>query len=82
MSARQLTPILPAMTLAEALDTTRLFRASHYTISDVGLISGGQVPRLGEVSPACHGVLCLDALPEFRRRVLEGLHQPLDESVL
>jgi magnesium chelatase family protein len=61
-----------------ALVTTCPFRAPHHTISDVGLIDGGHVPRPGGVSRAHHGVLFLDELPEFRRQVLEVLHQPLE----
>ena len=100
MLARRLITILPAMTLAEAIETTcihsvagltgarttlvttRPFRAPHHTISDVGLIGGGHLPRPGEVSLAHHGILFLDELPEFRRHVLEVLRQPLEESVL
>jgi magnesium chelatase family protein len=99
MLARRLTTILPAMTLAEAIETTRIHsvagltgdrtalvttrpcRAPHHTISDVGLIGGGHVPRPGEVSLAQHGVLFLDERPEFRRHVLEVLRQPLEEGV-
>jgi magnesium chelatase family protein len=53
--------------------TTRPCRAPHHTISDVGVIGGGQVPLVGEVSRAHHGVLFLDERPACRRHVLEGL---------
>jgi magnesium chelatase family protein len=56
-----------------AVVTTRPCRALHHTISDVGLIDGGQVPMPEDVSLAHDGVLCLDELPECRRPVLEVL---------
>jgi magnesium chelatase family protein len=65
-----------------ALVTTRPWRAFHQTLAAVGLIGGGQVPLPGEVSLAHHGMLFLDELPEFKRHVLEGLRQPLEEGVI
>jgi magnesium chelatase family protein len=96
MLAARFPGILPPMTEAEALESAavqsltsgftisrwkvRPYRAPHHTASGVALVGGGSTPRPGEISLAHRGVLFLDELPEFDRRVLEVLREPLESG--
>jgi magnesium chelatase family protein len=96
MLAARFPGILPPMTDEEALESAavqsltsgfsiarwkaRPYRAPHHTASGVALVGGGGMPRPGEISLAHRGVLFLDELPEFDRRVLEVLREPLESG--
>lgn len=58
----------------------RPYRAPHHTASGVALVGGGSTPRPGEITLAHHGVLFLDELPEYDRRALEVLREPLESG--
>jgi len=94
MLAQRFPGILPPMTAEEALESaavlslvgkfapqrwaTRVFRAPHHGASAPALVGGGSQAAPGEITLAHHGVLFLDELPEFDRRVLEVLREPLE----
>lgn len=96
MLAARFAGILPPMTDEEALESAavqsltsgfttahwkiRPYRAPHHTASGVALVGGGSSPRPGEISLAHRGVLFLDELPEFDRKVLEVLREPLESG--
>ncbi|WP_461482819.1 YifB family Mg chelatase-like AAA ATPase [Porticoccus sp.] len=96
MLASRLPSILPPLSADELLEVAAIhsvaglglrsalsqppFRSPHHTASATALVGGGSVPRPGEISLAHHGVLFLDELPEFPRKVLEVLREPLESG--
>ena len=98
MLARVFSGLLPDLSTDEVLEITGIhsvagstrgelvcfppFRAPHHTSSYVSLIGGGTYPKPGEVTLAHRGVLFLDEFPEFEKRVIESLRQPLEDNIV
>lgn len=97
MLARAFTGILPPLTKEEVLEVTRIhslagkettlithpvLRSPHHTSSHVSLVGGGTSPKPGEVTLSHRGVLFLDEFPEFDKRVIESLREPLEEGII
>lgn len=97
MLARALRSLLPPLSREEALAVTAIhslvssdytvstrppFRSPHHTASHTSLVGGGTHPKPGEVTLAHHGVLFMDEFPEFERRSLDALRQPLEDRVV
>jgi len=100
MLAKRMPTVLPQLTPAESIETTRIysalgqlpagqplmarrpFRSPHHTISDAGLVGGGSPPTPGEISKSHNGILFLDELPEFNRKTLEVMRQPMEDRVV
>lgn len=98
MLAKAFTGILPPLSFTEIIEVSSIhssagiltgdmvthppLRAPHHTASYVSLVGGGATPRPGEITLAHRGVLFLDEFPEFEKRVIESLRQPLEDRVI
>ncbi len=98
MLAKAFCNILPPLSFEEILETTSIhsvagllkgelithppFRSPHHTASYISLVGGGTTPKPGEVTMAHKGVLFLDEFPEFEKRAIEALRQPLEDGII
>lgn len=98
MLARAFASIMPPLSIEEIIEATGIhsaagsldrdllthppFRSPHHTASYVSLVGGGAWPKPGEITLAHRGVLFLDEFPEFDKKVIEALRQPLEDRVI